>query len=94
MPQSGDWKPWDLSSPAGVNFSAGEEYSISLCEDEYSRNMSYLQNNERYTAWLGGGQESCNYVNIASLHLFQTQSGSPFKLLHGRPRATPSHLSF
>jgi hypothetical protein len=94
MPQSGDWKRWDLSSPAAVNFNAGEEYSISIGEDEYCRNMSYLQNNERYTAWPGGGQESYNYVNIAALHLFQMQSDSPFKRLPDHLRATPSHLSY
>jgi hypothetical protein len=72
MPQSGDWKRWDMSTPVSVNFKAGEEYSLCISEDEYCRNMSYLKNNERYTALPGGGEKSCNYVNIAALHLFET----------------------
>ncbi len=74
MPQSGDWKRWDMSSPVSVSFKAGEEYSICISEDEYSRNMSYLKNNERYTSGPGGGEGSYNHVNIAALHLFQMQS--------------------
>ncbi len=31
--------------------------------------MSYFQSNERYTSGLGGGKESFNYVNIASLRV-------------------------
>jgi hypothetical protein len=55
MPQSGDWGRWDMSSPVNMDLSAGEEYSMRIGEDEYCRNMSYLKNNERYTAWPGGG---------------------------------------
>ncbi len=79
MPQSGDWKRWNMSSPTRVILSAGEEYTICIREDEYSRNMSYLKNNERYTSGPGGGERSYNYVNIAALHLFQMQGGSPAK---------------
>ena len=42
---------------------------MRLSEDEYSRNMSYFKNNERYTAANGGGEASYNFVNIAALHL-------------------------
>jgi hypothetical protein len=76
MPQSGDWKRWDMSSPVTMDFSAGKEYEICICEDEYCRNMSYLKNNERYTAWPGGGSEDYNFVNISSLHLSQIQGKS------------------
>ena len=78
MPQSGDWSRWDLSSPVCVNLKAGEEYAICIREDEYSRNMSCLKSNERYTAGLGGGDRSYNYVNIAALHLLPMQCGASF----------------
>jgi hypothetical protein len=76
MPQSGDWKRWDMSSPVSMDLSVGEEYEICICEDEYCRNMSYLKNNERYTAWPGGGMDDYNYVNITALHLLQIQASS------------------
>jgi hypothetical protein len=76
MPQSGDWKRWDMSSPVSMDLSVGEEYEICICEDEYCRNMSYLKNNERYTAWPGGGVDDYNYVNITALHLLQIQASS------------------
>jgi hypothetical protein len=69
MPQSGDWKRWDLSSPVVADLTANESYTISISEDDVSRNMSYLKNNERYTAWSGGGESSYNFVNISALHL-------------------------
>lgn len=69
MPQSGDWKRWDLSSPIIANLAGGESYNIRIGEDGVSRNMSYLKNNERYTAWPGGGDSDCNYVNISGLRL-------------------------
>ncbi len=80
MPQSGDWKRWDRSSPIAANLSAGVEYTIRLCEDEYSRNMSYLKNNERYTAWPGGGTTGNNFVNIAAFHLLRISNGSYLSL--------------
>jgi hypothetical protein len=80
MPQSGDWKRWDMSSPVSMDLRAGKEYEICICEDEYCRNMSYLKNNERYTAWPGGGLEDYNYVNITALHLLQIQAGPHFSL--------------
>ena len=76
MPQSGDWKRWDMSSPVRMDLSAGMEYEICIYEDQYCRNMSYLKNNERYTAWPGGGSEDYNYVNLTSLHLLQIQASS------------------
>jgi hypothetical protein len=66
-----------MSTPVSVNFKAGEEYSLCVFEDEYCRNMSYLKHNERYTALPGGGEKSCNYVNIAALHLLRIEGGSP-----------------
>lgn len=80
MPQSGDWERWDMSSPIAANLSAGVEYAIRLCEDEHSRNMSYLKNNERYTAWPGGGTTGNNYVNIAAFHLLRMSNGSYLSL--------------
>jgi hypothetical protein len=69
MPQSGDWKRWDLSSPVLASLAADESYTIRISENDISRNMSYLKNNERYTAWPGGGDLDYNYVNISGLHL-------------------------
>jgi Bacterial alpha-L-rhamnosidase 6 hairpin glycosidase domain len=69
MPQSGDWKRWDLSSPVLADLSAGKDYIIRISEDDVSRNMSYLKNNERYTAWPGGGDAGYNFVNISALRL-------------------------
>jgi hypothetical protein len=69
MPQSGKWDRWDMSSPLGVQLRAGKKYTLRICEDEYSRNMSYLEKNERYTAWPGGGKDGYNYVNIAAIHV-------------------------
>ena len=69
MPQSGDWKRWDLSNSIAANLDANASYTIRLSEDEYSRNMSYLKNNARYTAGPGGGDDGSNYVNIANVHL-------------------------
>ena len=69
MPQSGDWQRWDMSSPVGADLAADETYSLRICEDEYSRNMSYLQHNERYTALAGGGAAAYNFVNISAVHL-------------------------
>ena len=69
MPQSGDWKRWDASNFIGADLEAGVPYTVRLSEDEYSRNMSYLKNNERYTAGPGGGDQSYNYVNISSVNL-------------------------
>ena len=71
MPQSGDWQRFDLSSIVRARLQAGETYSIRIFEDEYSRNMSYLAENERYTAWPGGGKNSYNFVNIAAIHLWR-----------------------
>jgi hypothetical protein len=69
MPQSGDWKRFDLSSSVPVNLNAGQTYSLRIFEDEYCHNMSYLAHNERYTALPGGGNDACNFVNISALHL-------------------------
>ena len=69
MPQSGNWERWDLSSPVSATLSAGVAYTLRISEDDVSRNMSYLENNSRYTAWQGGGPESYNFVRIAAIHL-------------------------
>ena len=70
MPQSGDWQRFDLSSIVRAKLKAGEQYSIRIFEDEYSRNMSYLAQNERYTSWPGGGKNAYNFVNIAAIRLW------------------------
>jgi hypothetical protein len=75
MPQSGDWKRLDLSSPVVADLVAGEDYTLRITEDDVSRNMSYLKNNERYTAWAGGGEAGYNYVNIAALRLVNLAAG-------------------
>jgi hypothetical protein len=71
MPQSGDWKRFDVSSAVEVELVAGRSYSFRIGEDEYCRNMSCLRHNEHYTAFAGGGDASCNFVNIASLRLIR-----------------------
>jgi len=69
MPQSGDWKRWDLSSPVLADLEDGVEYHLVLDEDVISRNMSYLAQNARYTSWPGGGEAAHNRVNIASIQI-------------------------
>ncbi len=69
MPQSGDWKRRDLSTPVSATLVAGTHYTLSLSEDDVCRNMSSLENNERYTAWPGGGPTDYNFVNIAGFQL-------------------------
>ena len=69
IPQSGDWKRWNLSSPVMANLATDTDYVIRISEDDVSRNMSYLKNNERYTNWSGGGDAGYNFVNISGLHL-------------------------
>jgi hypothetical protein len=71
MPQSGDWRRFDLSSAICVDLKAGGSYSIRIFEDEYSRNMSYLDHNSRYSARPGGGAAAYNIVNIASIRLLR-----------------------
>ncbi|HTR41803.1 MAG TPA: amylo-alpha-1,6-glucosidase [Pseudomonadales bacterium] len=71
MPQSGDWRRFDWSSVVPAHLMAGEKYAVRIFEDPYSRNMSYLAGNERYTAWPGGGDDDYNYVNIAAIQLMQ-----------------------
>lgn len=75
MPHSGDWQRWDLSNAISVDLQKGESYRIRISEDPYSRNMSYFQSNERYSSGLGGGKESFNYVNIASLRILYLEPG-------------------
>jgi len=70
MPQTGDWQRFDLSSVVRARLAAGESYSLRIFEDEYSRNMSYLEKNERYTSWPGGGTNAYNFVNIAAIRLW------------------------
>ena len=77
MPQSGDWNRWDLSSPIIADLASGERYVIRLREDEVSRNMSYLENNEHYTAWPGGGEAGYNYVNVRALQLINLGDVDP-----------------
>ena len=71
MPQSGDWKRFDLSSAVKASLSPGIDYTVRLSEDEWCRNMSYLQSNARYTSASGGGDTSYNFVNIAALHVLE-----------------------
>jgi len=71
MPQSGDWRRFDLSSVVLATLKAGETYAIRIFEDPYSRNMSYLQRNQDYTANPGGGDATYNFVNIAAIELLR-----------------------
>jgi len=74
MPQSGNWSRWELSNPVSVQLDAGKKYTLRVREDGYSRNMSYLKHNDRYTAWPGGGDSGYNYVNISAIHIEQISS--------------------
>jgi hypothetical protein len=71
MPQSGEKKRYDLSSIIEADLKAGTSYSIHAFEDAYSRNMSYLERNETYTALPGGGPEPYNRADIRALHLLR-----------------------
>jgi len=76
MPQSGDWNRWDLSSSVNAMLDPADQYTIRISEDGYCRNMSYLENNARYTAGPGGGEQCSNYVNIAGVHLLYSNGGN------------------
>lgn len=69
MPQSGDGSRWQLSAPVLADLDAERSYTIHIRQDEVARNMSYLEHNERYTAWPGGGDAEHNHANIASIQL-------------------------
>lgn len=69
MPHTESWDRWSMSSPICLQLEAGTEYHLRIGENEYSRNMSYLDRNENYTLFAGGGDKGFNYVNIASLHV-------------------------
>ena len=73
MPQSGDWRRFDLSSVVRATLKAGETYAIRIFEDPCSRNMSYLQRNRDYTANPGGGEAAYNFVNIAAIQLLRVR---------------------
>tara|TARA_B100000927_G_C16473890_1_gene472617 strand:+ start:1040 stop:3544 length:2505 start_codon:yes stop_codon:yes gene_type:complete len=69
MPQSGRWDRWDTSSFGKVFLKKGVAYKIKIKEDKFSINMSYLEQNFKYTSWPGGGEQVCNYVNISKIIL-------------------------
>lgn len=71
MPQSGDWRRFDLSSPLIVTLLSDRPYTIHLSTDGYAHNMSVLEHNRLYTAHAGGGEDSYNYVNVAGLELIR-----------------------
>lgn len=71
MPQSGSWQRFDLSSGVQARLVAGQTYTIRISEDPYSRNMSYLERNDDYTASLGGGRAPYNFANIADVELLR-----------------------
>ncbi len=73
MPQLADWDRWEDSSPLDATLRAGVDYRIVLREDEYSRNMSYLAHNSRYTSWPGGGDAPYNFVRIAAFKLLRRE---------------------
>ncbi len=69
MPQTGSWQRYAYSNVIEADFISGHAYAFHLYEDCFSRNMSYLERNETYTARAGGGPHSYNLVNLASAHL-------------------------
>jgi hypothetical protein len=56
--------------------------------------MSYLKNNERYTADVGGGESDYNFVNIEALHIFWVADSSPStsRRAAGKMAETPRNL--
>ena len=71
FPQSGDWNRHDLTIPFSVLLDKTQRYQFHLHEDEWSRNMSYLSQNSRYTAARGGGDSPSHFVDIFSLQILQ-----------------------
>ena len=69
MPQIGSWDKYTESLPVIFSLTKGKFYSFKIHEDASVFNMSYLSHNTRYTAWSGGGKNSCNYVNIKNLKI-------------------------
>ena len=77
MPQSGKWDRWDLSSVVTAQLEAGRSYHLHIYENEYSRNMSTLEKNTRYTNAVGGGDEAYNFVNIAEIQITPATVNGP-----------------
>lgn len=71
FPQSGDWERHDLTVPVRISLERGRVYQFRLHEDEWSRNMSYLSHNTRYTAHRGGGDQPSHFVDIFALRILQ-----------------------
>lgn len=76
MPQSGNWKRWDISSPVTANLKSGKMYELIIYEDEYALNMSYFEQNKWYKK-NGGGDAAYNYVDIASVQINLLKVTSP-----------------
>lgn len=68
MPQSGNWKRWDKSTPFIVQLKAGKKYELVIDEDANALNMSYFENNRLYK-YAGGGAQASNLVNIANVEI-------------------------
>lgn len=71
MPQLEKKGRFELSSIVRADLQAGKTYTIRISEDEYARNMSYLRQNEDYTAHPGGGTMPFNRADIAELRLLR-----------------------
>ena len=69
MPQLGSWDRYEKSIPVIFHLNSNKKYSFKIYEDDTVVNMSYLEHNSRYSAWPGGGDDSCNYVNISKIHI-------------------------
>ena len=69
MPQLGSWDRYEKSIPVIFHLNADKKYSFKIYEDDTVVNMSYLEHNSRYSAWPGGGDDSCNYVNISKIQI-------------------------
>ncbi|TAG10640.1 MAG: hypothetical protein EAZ42_02940 [Verrucomicrobia bacterium] len=71
MPQSGDWKRRDLTTPIRMQLDSNISYQFRIRADEWTRNMSALSHNERYTAFPGGGKMANHYVDLYGIELLQ-----------------------
>jgi hypothetical protein len=66
MPQLGDWSRWGESTLMPVDLDSGEVYRVTITD---GINMSYFAHFAPYTGGNGGGGDSYNMVNIASMKL-------------------------
>ena len=68
MPQTADWNRYLQSTPFKAELQTGVNYSITIDEDDFARNMSYYDHYVPYKN-TGNGKDTYNYVNISKLKI-------------------------